>query len=91
MTLRERIGIDLGRKLPLEEGIAWAASNDVRYVDAQVDIAPNALESFDDSRCNAVRESCAARDIHLGLHTLSAVNAAEVSPFLRDVTGISRG
>lgn len=56
MTLRERIGIDLGRKLPLEEGIAWAASNDVRYVDAQVDIAPNALESFDDSRCNAVRE-----------------------------------
>jgi len=84
MTLRERIGIDLGRKLALEQGIAWAASNDVRYVDAQIDIAPNALESFDDSRCRAVREACKHHDIHLGLHTLSAVNTAEVSPFLRD-------
>ena len=54
MTLRERIGIDLGRKLPLEEGIAWAGSNDVHYVDAQIDIEPNALESFDDTRCRTV-------------------------------------
>ena len=84
MTLRERIGIDLGRKLPLEDGIAWAVSNDVRYLDAQVDIAPNALESFDDSRCRAVCDACAKGGVHLGLHTLSAVNTAEVSPFLRD-------
>lgn len=84
MTLRERIGIDLGRKIALEQGIAWAASKDVRYVDAQIDIAPNALESFDDARCRAVREACEYHDVHLGLHTLSAVNTAEVSPFLRD-------
>jgi sugar phosphate isomerase/epimerase len=84
MTLRERIGIDLGRKLALEEGIHWAASNDVRYVDAQIDIAPNALESFDDARCRTVREACDSHGVHLGLHTLSAVNTAELSPFLRD-------
>ena len=84
MALRERIGIDLGRKLPLEEGIAWAACNDVHYVDAQIDIAPNALESFDDTRCRAVRAACERERVHLGLHTLSAVNTAEVSPFLRD-------
>jgi sugar phosphate isomerase/epimerase len=84
MNLRDRIGIDLGRKLPLEDGIAWAGSNDVRYVDAQIDIHPNALESFDDARCLAVRETCREHGVHLGLHTLSAVNTAEVSPFLRD-------
>jgi sugar phosphate isomerase/epimerase len=84
MTLRERIGIDLGRKLPVEEGIAWAGQNDVRYIDAQVDIAPNALESFDDARCGAVRDACERNGVRLGLHTLSAVNTAEVSPFLRD-------
>ena len=84
MNLRERIGIDLGRKLALEEGITWAASNDVRYVDAQVDIAPNALESFDNARCRRVREACEHHGVHLGLHTLSAVNTAEVSPYLRD-------
>jgi sugar phosphate isomerase/epimerase len=84
MTLRERIGIDLGRKVALEEGIAWAAANGVRYVDAQVDIAPNALESFDGARCRTVRDACDQHGVHLGLHTLSAVNTAEVSPFLRD-------
>lgn len=84
MTLRDRIGIDLGRKLPLEEGIAWAGANAVRHVDAQVDIAPNALESFDDQRCRAVRDACDRQEVRLGLHTLSAVNTAEVSPFLRD-------
>jgi sugar phosphate isomerase/epimerase len=84
MTLRERIGVDLGRKIALEEGIEWAGSNGVRYVDAQLDIAPNALESFDDARCRTVRDACDQHGVHLGLHTLSAVNTAEISPFLRN-------
>ena len=46
MDLRARIGIDLGRKLPVEEGIAWAAANEVRYIDAQIDLPPNALASI---------------------------------------------
>lgn len=86
MTFRDRIGIDLARRVPVEEGIALAAANDVRYIDVQTDIAPNAMESFDDARCAAVREACEAKNIHLGLHTLSGVNVAEISPFLRDAT-----
>jgi sugar phosphate isomerase/epimerase len=84
MRLGERIGVDLGRRLPLEEGIVWAAANGVRWIDAQCDLAPNAHESFDAARCAHIRELCADHRVHLGLHTLSAVNVAEVSPFLRD-------
>ena len=84
MPFRDRIGIDLARRVPVEEGIALAAANDVRYIDVQTDIAPNAMESFDDARCDMVRELCAANGIHLGLHTLSGVNVAEISPFLRE-------
>jgi sugar phosphate isomerase/epimerase len=84
MGFRDRIGIDLGRKLGLEEGIAWAVSNAVHYLDVQADIAPNALESFDDARCFRIAEACARHRLHLGLHTLSAVNVAEISPFLRE-------
>ncbi|MEM9360870.1 MAG: sugar phosphate isomerase/epimerase [Pseudomonadota bacterium] len=86
MSFRDRIGIDLARRVPVEEGIKLAAENDVRYIDVQTDIAPNAMESFDNARCAAVREACEANNIHLGLHTLSGVNVAEISPFLRDAT-----
>ncbi len=82
--LKERIGVDLGRRLPVEEGIEWAARNGVYYIDTQTDIHPNALESFDDARCKAVREACEKHGIHLGLHTLSGVNVAEFSPYCRD-------
>ena len=75
-TLKDRIGIDLGRRLPLEDGIRWAAQNGVRIIDAQTDIAPNALETFDDARCGTVRDLLAETGITFGLHTLSGVNVA---------------
>jgi sugar phosphate isomerase/epimerase len=84
VSLRDRIGIDLGRRLPIEEGIAWAGKAGVRFVDVQLDVAPNALESFDAARNAAVRAACERHGVRLGLHTLSAVNTAEYSPFLRD-------
>jgi len=68
----------------VEEGIQWAVENQVKYIDAQMDIAPNAMESFDDNRCAKVRDACQKHGIHLGLHTLSGVNVAEFSPFCRD-------
>ena len=83
-SLRQRIGVDLGRRVAAEEGIAWAIENDVHYVDIQTDIAPNAFESFDDARCKGIRDACERGGLHLGLHTLSGVNVAEISPFLRD-------
>ena len=39
MTLRDRIGIALGGRRPIEEGIAWAAANGVRYVDCCLEAA----------------------------------------------------
>ena len=83
-TLRQRIGVDVGRRISAEEAIEWAAQNEVYYFDIQTDIEPNALESFDDSRCSKIREGCEQHGLHLGLHTLSGVNIAEISPHLRE-------
>lgn len=83
-SLKDRIGVDLGRRVSAEEGIEWAARNEVRYIDVQTDIAPNALESFDSARCAGVKSACEKHGIHLGLHTLSGVNVAEFSPYCRD-------
>jgi len=82
MRLRDRIGVDIGRRLKLEDAIEWAARHDVRGIDIQLDTAENALTSFDDARARAVRASCEKHGIHLGLHTLSAVNVAEYSPYV---------
>ena len=84
MAFIDRIGIDVGRKLAVEEAIAWAARHGVQAIDVQCDIEPNALESFDDRRAGAIREACRATGVRLALHTLSAVNVAEISPFLRE-------
>lgn len=82
--LVERIGVDAGRRVPIEDALRWAGANGVYYLDFQADVAPNALESFDDRRCAGVRALCEEFGIQLGLHTLSGVNVAEISPFCRD-------
>jgi sugar phosphate isomerase/epimerase len=84
MKLRDRIGIDIGRRLRLEEAIAWAAAHDVRYIDIQLDTADNTFTSFDDARAAGIRQACRKHGVLLGLHTLSAVNVAEYSPFVAD-------
>jgi len=84
MGLRDRIGVDLGRRIKLEEGIRWAAANEVRFIDIQLDTAENAVTSFDDHRCAGVRALTEAHGITLGLHTLSAVNVAEYSPYVSE-------
>jgi sugar phosphate isomerase/epimerase len=82
MTLRDRIGVDIGQRLRLEDAIVWAARHEVRHIDIQLDTGANALTGFDERRCAAIRAACADRGIHLGLHTLSAVNVAEYSPYV---------
>ena len=84
MKLRDRIGIDLGRKIRLEEGIEWAAQNAVRFIDVQLDTGENTLTTFDAKRCVAVRRLLEKRRVRLGLHTNSAVNVAEYSPHVAD-------
>jgi sugar phosphate isomerase/epimerase len=80
----DRIGIDVGRKLPLEDAIDWAAQNHVGIIDIQLDTGANVVTSVDQPRAHAIRRSCDHQEIRLGLHTLSAVNVAEYAPLVSD-------
>ncbi|PZW37705.1 sugar phosphate isomerase/epimerase [Humitalea rosea] len=84
MTLMERIGVDVGRRLPLEQAIEWAAAHGVRHIDIQLDTGANAVTRFDPARARGIRAALKRHGVHLGLHTLSAVNVAEYSPFLSE-------
>ena len=84
MTLRDRIGIDVGQRLRIEDAIERAAAGGVRYIDIQLDTAADAVTSIDDMRAEGVRRALQRHGIHLGLHTLSAVNVAEYSPYVSD-------
>lgn len=84
MSLLNRIGVDVGRRLRLEDAVAWAAKNGVRHIDIQLDAAANAITTFDDQRCANVRAALEKHGVHLALHTLSAVNVAEYSPYVGD-------
>jgi sugar phosphate isomerase/epimerase len=83
-SLLDRIGVDTGRRLRLEDAVEWAAQHQVRYIDVQLDTGANRVDSIDDARAAAVREQAERCGVTLGLHTLSAVNVAEYSPFLSD-------
>ncbi len=82
MNLHDRIGIDIGRKLPLEDAVAWAARHQVRFIDVQLDTGANALGTIDERRASMLRAERERHGIHLGLHTASAVNVAEYAPFV---------
>jgi sugar phosphate isomerase/epimerase len=84
MSLFDRIGVDIGRKLVLEEAIAWAAAHRVRFIDMQLDTGVNAMTAIDNTRAAALRGACERHGIHLGLHTSSAVNVAEYAPYVGD-------
>jgi sugar phosphate isomerase/epimerase len=84
MNLRDRIGVDIGGKLPLEAALEWAVAHQVRSIDVQLDTGANALGTIDAVRGAAVRNVCERNGIRLGLHTASAVNVAEYAPFVGD-------
>ena len=84
MKLRDRIGIDISRRLKIEDAIEWAAKNGLHHIDIQLDTGDNALPKFDTKRCAGVRKLLDKHGIALGLHTNSAVNVAEYSPIVSD-------
>jgi hydroxypyruvate isomerase len=88
MTLRDRIGIDLGQRNRIEDGIHAAIDHGVRFLDLKIDVAPNAIESLTYERVANIRRLCDAHEIHVGIHTMSAVNVAEIAPHVRD--GVDR-
>ncbi|MBR0651973.1 sugar phosphate isomerase/epimerase [Roseomonas terrae] len=83
-NFKDRIGIDFGARLPIEEAVAWSARNGVGVIDVRLGDTGNAFEDFDATRIADVRNSIESQGIRLGLHTLSAVNVAETAPFLRE-------
>ena len=83
--LFDRIGVDINQKLPLERAVAWAIAHKVRYIDLCLDQTPELLETGSPRLANA-RRHLEAHDIRIGLHTLSAVNVAETSPFVTSAT-----
>ena len=84
MTIKDRIGIDIGVKTSVEAGITWAAEHGVRYVDFRLDTGPDSFAAFTPARCEAIRDHADACGVTVGLHTLSAVNIAEFSPHLAE-------
>jgi sugar phosphate isomerase/epimerase len=79
--MKERIGVDINQKLALERAVAWAIENKVPFIDLCLDQTPELLEKSSPRLSNA-RRHLEANGISIGLHTLSAVNVAETSPFV---------
>src|SRR5262249_54533539 len=73
------IGFDAGATR-IEDALAWAGRHGFFYLDFNADRDANRLDTWDDARVRAVRDTCERHGIHLGLHTSSAVNVAELAP-----------
>ncbi|MGH7095708.1 MAG: sugar phosphate isomerase/epimerase family protein [Stellaceae bacterium] len=84
MSLRERIGVDVGHKLVLEDAVEWAAEHQVRTIDVELDSEDNAVHRIDGVRGARVRGLCERHGVRLGLHTASSVNVAETAPYVAD-------
>lgn len=80
-NLVNRIGVDINQKLPLEAAVEWAVKHKVPYIDLCLDQTPELLGG-EKKRTAQARKALEKAGIELGLHTLSAVNIAETSPFV---------
>lgn len=85
-NLHARIGVDLGARMPIEQGLDWAATAGFQHLDIRLGDTGNEFSSFDGARILAVRERLEGHGLRLGLHTLSAVNMAETAPYLSEAT-----
>ena len=67
MSIRDRIGLDIGRRSSIEDGIKAAIEHDVRYLDLKIDVPPNSVETLTDERVAAIRQACDDNNIHVGV------------------------
>lgn len=79
--MKDRIGVDINQKLALEPAVEWAVAHQVPYIDLCLDQTPELLNGGK-RRALQARKKLEKAGIRLGLHTLSAVNIAETSPFV---------
>jgi sugar phosphate isomerase/epimerase len=78
----ERFGFAARSRVPVEELVRWAAEHRFTSLDFNADFAPNGLGDFDDTRAAGVRALGDRSGVTLALHSSSAVNTAEVAPFV---------
>lgn len=69
---------------PLEQAVQWAADHAFTRVDFNADAPPNYPATFTPERVTALRALAAQSGVSVGLHTLSAVNMAEITPVMAD-------
>ncbi len=67
---------------PLERAIEWGAGHGFGRVDFNADGAANYPATFTPERVRAVRALAEGRGVRLGIHSLSAVNMAEITPVM---------
>lgn len=86
MTIsKDRIGIDIGKRLSPEDSVDWAIRNDVRVIDIALDNDHALLRNGAD-RLQRVGRKARDAGITVSLHTLSAVNAAETSAYVSEAS-----
>ena len=66
----------------LLEAVKWAADHDFTRVDFNADAPATYPATFNSETVVAIRALAGERGVSLGLHTLSAVNMAEITPVL---------
>lgn len=81
MAISDRIGYDAGTNR-LEDALDFAEQHGIYFVDFNADVGPNHMETWSQERIAAIRDRCETTGISIGLHTLSAVNVAEYSPYV---------
>ena len=81
MAIFDRIGYDAG-STRLEDALDFAEQYGFYYVDFNADTGPNHMDTWSPDRIAALRDRCETTGISIGLHTLSAVNVAEYSPYV---------
>ncbi len=81
MSIFDRIGFDASATC-LEDVLDFAEANGFYFVDFNADTGANHMDTWTAERIAAVRERCEMTGISIGLHTLSGVNVAEISPYV---------
>src|SRR5918995_4557824 len=81
---RERFGYNAPATKTVEDSIRWANENGFTRLDFNADDGPNALSLFDDARVERVKALCRETAIQISIHTRSAVNNAELSPYVSE-------
>ncbi|MGH2460365.1 MAG: sugar phosphate isomerase/epimerase family protein [Chloroflexota bacterium] len=82
MDQRERFVFAGPGSWPLERAIQWAVDHGFSRVDFNADTPENYPGTFTTERISRVRDLAGRHRVSLGIHSLSAINMAEITPVM---------